>query len=185
MKNTVDIDFDGINIYALFTVKASKVGTIILSIMILAVVTVIAIGISMIEKSEIATFIFPLIIITFIAVILPLRYLLWNIYGKENLIINTKTISFNYDYGIIRTNLKIIHHENLATKFIPFRTENSKEIGYLAFYNYREQDNLPELIHQTTIAIESERIEEIVSLMKALFNTELVESIDYSDYTVN
>ncbi len=182
MNNTVDINFDGINVYAFFSVKPNKVRMTILSIIIIVIVIALITGISFIRKSEITMFIFPIIIITFIAVILPLRILLWGVFGKETLIINTKTISFNYDYGIIRTNLKTIHHNNLATSFVPQRNENNKKVGYLAFYNYREKDNLPELIHQTTILIESDKIEEIVSRIQKLFYSEYVDNIDYIDY---
>src|ERR1700761_486593 len=48
-----------------------------------------------------------LTILSLIIGFMVLRYSLWNIYGEENLIINTKSLSYQHGYGFFRTGYKI------------------------------------------------------------------------------
>lgn len=126
-----------------------------------------------------------ILILFILFIFLPIRFLAWNLFGKESLIVNTKTISYCYDYGIIRTNLKTIHYDRLGTGFLSNRKDNEKEFGNLIFYNYNKDNNLPEVIHQTSVLIELEKLKEIDLLIQIIFENEFNEKHGFTAYSLN
>ncbi len=185
MKNTIEIKTDGINVYAKLGVKANMIGKIILFILLGLVFLILGFGASMTEQKEVGTLILPLLILLTLIIAFPVRYLIWNIYGVENLVVNTKTISYNYDYGIIRTNLKTINFYRLGTGIQTVQKEKGIEKGHLIFYNYREADNLPEVIHETTILIETEKIRELDLAIQTIFDNEIKENPSDLNFSLN
>ncbi|WP_445452930.1 hypothetical protein [Flavobacterium sp. 25HG05S-40] len=185
MRNTVNKHNDGINFYATFNVKANTFGKVVLSIMILILMTVFIFVVSTITKDDIREMLFPMIVIFVLILAFPVRYLLWNFFGKETLIVNAKTISFCYDYGILKTNLKTIHFDRLGTGFQIIREENDIEIGKLIFYNYRVKDNLPEVIHQTSVLLDNIDINEIDLEISNLFVNEFNDRNGFIPYSEN
>ena len=176
MRNRVNIKSDGINVYAELTVKADAAGKIIVTTLILTFMALVTIGLSTLKQEEIGSIIIPIALLLGLIIAFPVRFLIWNMFGKEYLVINTKTISYNYDYGLIRTNLKTIKFNRLGTDFEEGQSKNGMKQGYLVFYNYREEDNLPEIIHKTTILTDYDNIrkldQEIHSIFESGFNTE-------------
>jgi hypothetical protein len=185
MKNTIEIKTDGINVYAKFGVKANRIGKIILIILLALVFLILGFGASLVEEKDIGKLIIPLLILLTLIIAFPVRYLIWNMYGKENLVVNTKTISYNYDYGIIKTNLKTINFHRLGTGIQTVQIENGIEKGHLFFYNYREEDNLPEVIHETTILIETEKIHELDTAIRTIFENETKDMPGSLNFSLN
>lgn len=185
MNNTIEIKSDGINVYATLTVKAKKAGKISLTILVFLFLTSLILIISTLDKSDVKEAIFPILILSAIFIFIPVRYLIWNLFGKENIIINTKTINYYYDYGIIRTSLKTINHDKLGTGFLPNRTENEKEIGKMLFYNYNKDNNLPELIHETAVLVELDKLKEIDTLLQTIYENEFHEKHGFVGYSLN
>jgi len=185
MKNTIEIDTDGINVYAKLGVKANMIGKIILIILLALVFLILGFAATLTDEEEIGKLIIPLLIILTLIIAFPVRYLIWNIYGKENLVVNTKTISYNYDYGIIKTNIKTINFHRLGTGIETVQKENGIEKGHLIFYNYREADNLPEVIHETTILIETEKIHELDMAIRTIFENETKEMPNNLNFSLN
>lgn len=180
MKNIIQKHSDGINLYSIFKVEASKTGKIILSICIIILLVVFVLVISTIEKQYIASAVLPILIFSGFMIIFPVRYLIWNLYGKENLIVNTKSISYFYDYGFFKTNLKTIFFYKLGTGFQFVREDEEGEKGRLLFYNYNKESNLPELIHQTSVLLDLVDVSEIDLEIKSLF--EKPENADSNFY---
>lgn len=91
---------------------------------------------------------------------------------KEILLITTKSISYQYDNGIIKTNLKTITYNRLGTGFEKTKDHNGKMKGYLSFYDYDSQTNLRELIHQIIVLLELEKVAQLDSEISKMFVTE-------------
>lgn len=185
MRNLVVKYDDGINFYATFSVKANVTGKVILSTMILILLTMYFFVASTITKEDLREMLFPMILISALIIFFPIRYLLWNLFGKETLIVNTKTVSYRYDYGILKTNLKTVHFERLGTGFQIIKEENEIESGKLLFYNYRGEDNLPEIIHQTSVLLDTIDIQEINMEISKIFANEFNEKNDFIPYSEN
>lgn len=185
MRNIVHKHNDGINFYATFQVKANPVGKVVLSLMLLVLMTVYIFVVSTITKNDLRETLFPMILVFVLILLFPVRYLLWNLFGKETLIVNTKTISYRYDYGIIRTNLKTIPFDRLGIGFHVERIENTMEHGKLLFYNYRKEDHLPVLIHQTSVLLDTIDRNEIDLEISSLFMHEGSENNGFFPYSEN
>jgi len=185
MKNTVEKHSDGINIYAEFSVKSNPIGKIILIILVFVLIVFFVLVFSTIDVYTIGKSIFPIVIMAFFLLVIPIRYLVWNLYGKENLIINSKTISYNYDYGIIKTNLKTLPFNILGTGIELIREDNGIRKGRLIFYDYREKDHLPEVIHYTSILVNLEEVKELDKEISKLFLDEFNQVRGFLPFSAN
>lgn len=185
MKNLIKIDTDGINLYVTLKVMANPIGLTILGAMILGVVAILFTLFSGIDNQEIGKYLLPILFITILFVFLPLRYLCWNIWGTENLTINTKIVSAYYDYGFITTNPKVVNFQILGTGYEKVSEDNKGELGKLLLYNYRDEDDLPELIYETTILIDKEEIEALDSQITALFERTYLRKHGFIGYSLN
>ena len=180
MKNTLDIHTDGINIYATFKIQANFIGKFILIVFICLILALLGIGSKYSGEDQNSDLIPFLIVILSLLIAFPLRYLVWNISGSEYLIINTKSISYNYDYGIFRTNLKTKTFSRLATEIVTEQVNNHIKKGHLRLYEYSETNNLPQVIHETTILIENEKIEDLITQIWDLFENEEIKRLSFS-----
>ncbi len=185
MKNRIDISTDGINAYANIEVGASKIGVRMLSILLIVEIILVVGLLSQIKSEEAISLIIPMVIGLVIFVGLPFKYLLWNLYGKEELIVNSKSISWAYNYGFFKTNLKTVNYDRLGTGYERVRGENEEEVGRLVFYNYRGEDNVPELIHQTTVLLGKDEIEEFDNQISNVFANEFLNKNGFIPFSTN
>lgn len=185
MKNRINISTDGINAYAKIEVNASKIGIQILTFFVFAEIIVFLVLLIQIKPEEVVSMIIPVLIVLVIFVGLPLKYLLWNLYGNEELIVNTKSISWSYYYGFFKTNLETVKYDRLGTGYEKVRGENEEEVGRLIFYNFREEDNLPELIHQTTVLLNKDEIKEFDNKISDIFANEFLNKNGFIPFSTN
>ncbi|WBV60775.1 hypothetical protein PFY12_01330 [Chryseobacterium camelliae] len=108
----------------------------------------------------------------------PLKYALWNVFGKETLVINRKSISYQYDYGFIRNNLTTTTYQNLSTHFQNFLIDKEKTLGKIHFYEEDEKTGLPNIFHITSIYITQSQYEIIIEEIKSLF-------LQYEPFSMN
>lgn len=180
MNNTIDINNDGINVYATLNVKANRTGKIALFAVIVVFSSVFIFIGSSVKTEDGKSLLFPFVLIFLLVSIIPIGYFIWNLFGNESLIVNSKTISYQYNYGIFKTNLKTINYEVLGVSFARIRTENETELGKLIFYNYREKDNLPDFVHQTSVLLPKEDLKRLENEISGLFSQEKPDFIPYS-----
>lgn len=185
MKNRIHISSDGINAYATIKVNASKTGIRILSILLIVELVLITWLFSQATYKDILEMIIPLLIIMVLFVGLPAKYLLWNLYGTEELIVNTKSISWRYNYGFYQTNLKIVKYNKLGIGYEKVRETGNGEIGRLVFYNYRKDDNLPELIHQTSVLLSMDELEKFDKKILDIFENEFYNKNNFIPFSLN
>lgn len=185
MKNKASIHFNGINVSVELNVQSKLIGKIALASLILLVLLFLGYILNSLEEKEIIKAIFPILIISFFIIYFPVRYLLWNLFGKEMLVVTRKTIAFSYDYGIVSTNLKTISFNNLATKIEIVKEIDNIKLGKLVFINYNEADDLPEFLYETSILIPSEKLEKIDQFISDLFYVEEDNSVIISEIYLN
>jgi hypothetical protein len=185
MKNKIYTNTDGVNVYARIDVNASKPGIYILVILLITAFILFTIVLSQMPPEEITSMAIPLLLMLILCIGLPTKYLLWNLFGSEELIVNSKSVSWSYDYGFFRTNKKTYKFDRLGTGFESVRGTLDNELGKLVFYNYREEDNLPELIHETTLLLQRKDIEELDDLIRDIFTDEFLDSGGYVPFSAN
>lgn len=105
-----------------------------------------------------------LIFIYLIAVILfPIKYAIWNVFGKAILILNKKSISHQYNFGFISNNLNSApYSDGLTISFEDLLIDKEEKFGKIYFYEDDEITGLPKLIHNRSIRISEDTYELIV-----------------------
>lgn len=185
MKNRIEISSDEKNVYANIKVNASNVGIRILTGFIVLEILIFLVLLSQIKSDDVISMLFPILMISIVFIGLPLRYLLWNKYGSEALIVNSKSVSWSYDYGFFRTNRQTVNYHMLATDYEKIRDQDGVEVGKLIFVNYREEDDLPEIIHQTTVLLSKYEIAELEREIGELLSNELFDKNGIVPFSLN
>ncbi len=180
MNNTAEIKTDGINVYVTSKIQANSFGKIALTLLNTGLLIFYGWFVSTIEQNEAGKMFIPVILLFGAFIYLPWRYWFWNFYGKEHIIINTKTISLINDYGIIRTNPKTIPHFQLATNYEFVREINEKPYGRLHFISYNPETNLPEEVYQTTILLVKDDLDKIRDNITLVFENEQLNRQQFS-----
>jgi hypothetical protein len=184
MRNKCHIRKDGVCLYVTTEVKAESIGKIILLLLNLIIfIGICAIMVS-VEEQNIGRSLLGLIIFSILLFYTLGRYTLWNFFGKEIFIINTKTISVQYDYGFFLTALDTKPLNHLSYEYCKMREEKGEETGKLLFYSYNEQE-LPELIFGLTLPVDKGQTEEIIYSIKELYNDRFVEKFNFPYQSLN
>lgn len=103
--------------------------------------------------------------------ILISKLVLWNIFGKELIILNTKSVSYQRSYGIIETNLRTQPFQHLRIASVVTKENSGMEYSKLQFYNYNEH-GLPELLLESSIALPEQYIAAIFQHANNMFAPE-------------
>lgn len=164
MQNIYSKRYDGVNLYLEFTVKTKLIGKLVLSLFILlcfVVIIYLTISAAKDDNNYYSEFITPALIFTLVLIAFPVRYLIWNCYGKEFLILNTKSLSYYYSYRFLETNVntKLINDLSIAIETV--KENEDGKYGRLVFYNVNETTNLQEFIFQTSVLLKYEDLEQI------------------------
>jgi hypothetical protein len=183
--NNFEIKNDGINVYVTFFVNSHPVGKILLTIFVVFLIGLLFYLPSTFSKEEISDYIFPFIIFGIIVFVFPFRYLLWNLFGKENLIISTKSLSYYRDYGVYRTNLKTLNHNRLGTGFECSRTYDNVKYGNLVFEKYNDETDVPEHLYTTSVVLNFESIEKIDKEISKIYEIKMDEELGFHPVSLN
>ncbi|MCQ6960995.1 hypothetical protein [Mucilaginibacter aquariorum] len=102
------------------------------------------------------------------------KYSLWNFYGKENLIINTKTISYQHDYGFFKPAYTVVpFNKILNLQVAPAKPIENKEL-LVKFSSYND-DDLPIEIYTISLSIPEEDVRRLNTLVKQLFADKMAD----------
>jgi len=166
--NDLKFSYDGVCVYVTTTVKAGITAKIILSF-----INLVLLGI-------IIFFTFEHIVIASIVFsgfeLLVIKYTLWNLFGEERLIINTKSLNYQQHYGFFTTSL---HTINFNKKIIirPYEEVFEADVKYSKFlFESYDENNLPVVIYHTVLNITEEDFVKLVRQIDQLFLDEMVTS---------
>lgn len=185
MNNTINIRSDGINVYAELRVKANLIGKVILSLLVTFLFVFFSFIFLNLNPEELGPAILGILVVAIFFIGIPTKFLIWNLFGKEYLIVNTKSISYQYDYGIFRTKLKTINYHRLGTGFEKHKINKEITKGYLIFYNYNAENDLPEVVHQTTVLVEDDKIKLLDNEINRVFENEFNNQNGFIPYSAN
>ena len=185
MHNSFKIENNGINVFITLVVKSHSIGKLLTSLAVLAIIGFYIYIASTITKEEISTYIFPLLIGGIVILVLPVRYLLWNLFGQENIIVNTKSISYYRNYGIYSTNLKTKIHDRLTIGFEWTRTFDEIKYGNLIFEKTNEENDLPEHLYTTSVELTFENLTQIQDEIIKLYAVDEEGEFDFFSISLN
>lgn len=102
-------------------------------------------------------------------VVLPWWYLIWNTYGKEHLLITTKSITHQLDHGFVLLRPKTHLHRELLVDLDLRDPGAPRSMGSLVFARLNERTGIPEEIMRTTILLRSEDLSSIRAAIARLY----------------
>jgi len=185
MKNDIFINSDGINVFIEIHVKSKLIGKIIMSIIMLLLLFCYFAFLIMIDAKDIGSILVPFFIISIVLIVFPLRYLFWNLFGIEYIVVNTKTISFAYSYGILTTKYKTIKFNRLASGFDTSKLYNETLHGTLFFQDFDLETNLPINIFETSVIIPYSELSKIDNEIRKVFYNEFLYENQFIPFSLN
>lgn len=183
MENNCLIKTDGVCLYVSTEVRAERTGKLMLLVLNLLIWTGIVALIANVEDRAIGEALLLLLIMGVIRHYTLGKYTLWNFFGKESFI-NTKSFSYQHDYGFYRTNLTTKDFTRLRVEYRNLREEKGTLSGKLFFFHYNERE-LPELLFETTLLIPQKYAECIIAGINELFADRMAEKYQFPYPSLN
>lgn len=90
-------------------------------------------------------------------ILFPTKYAWWNVFGTEILIINDKSISYQYDFGLIQSQLISKPYKDLTINLENLIINDNNYFGKIYFFEEDELTGLKKVLHQTSIYISNEQ----------------------------
>jgi hypothetical protein len=166
----VKIDHDGVNVHLLIEVESSRIAKV-------ALFCVLAIGFALLGIA-IAEWLLGLLIAAALWLALFGWISLWNLFGKELLIINTKSLSYQHTYGFYVTPLETKRiYRAMNISLIPTTEKPGKPLYNLVFESFNSND-LPEELYRTALPITAEELEKLKSYLRRVYIEKV--NIDFS-----
>ncbi len=180
--NKSKIEFNGINLYITLESEVKKWVRIVLVSANIIIFSLIIFGMLSVPENEVADFILPIFGFSVIILLTLTRTTIWNVFGKEYLMINHKSFNYQKSYGILTTNLKSIKTDfGISLYFEDELSYTDKQLGAISFYRYNEI-YVEELIYKTTIKSDIETFNKVNSALEDIYKNadskELTEEIN-------
>jgi hypothetical protein len=168
---------DGICIYILLQIKNELKGKIVV---LLAHLLILAIFIFAVIEG-----IVPLAIISLFIEGYLIKYTLWNLYGSETLIINTRTIAYHYNYGFFKTvPVTCIINKRLMLLSSSVDEELENRQLNVSLVSYNDLD-LPVEIHQLSMAIPEADANKLSVYIEQIFLDKLSNDFSMPEINLN
>jgi hypothetical protein len=106
---------------------------------------------------------------------------LWAFWGKENLIINTKSLSYQHDYGFFKTRYTV---KSIHARLIVISQKTDDEVR-CSFVSYQESNDLPLEIYSMTLPISEKECERINTLIEELYVDRLSDDYEFPYINLN
>jgi hypothetical protein len=175
--NDLKINYDGICIYATTKLRPGTAGKFIL--FLFNIVFIIAIIMFCIEGAGAGAIVF------LAAEFFILRYSLWNLYGEERLIINSRSISYQHHYGFFNGPFHTISfNRRITISSYEEVIEGHQTYVKFLFKSYNK-NNLPDVIYQSVLHINKTDFEKLLKNFDQLFVDEMVESYEMPKIFMN
>ncbi|WP_199137425.1 hypothetical protein [Pedobacter sp. ASV12] len=157
------INADIFNVYIRSSVSTNRYVKVLFTLFNLgAFVTLLWLAISM-QKDGPAPLIFLLPLIYFFSLG---KYLIWNIFGEEIIIVNVTHVSYQHSYGLWKTKLKTEKYSLIEAW--PVDETQTEEDVKLWFGSYQKETKLRETVFQSTIAIKASEWLSVYNLLSEI-----------------
>lgn len=170
MHNVAEIHNDGVSVYfnsAVIPKKSARIILIIINLLVLMLYIALLLGIAGELKGGGLVSIF-VIIPTLYAITLG-KSTLWNLYGKEHIIISTNTITSYRDYGFFKTGIKQYPYKKLYYE-IEIQRED-KDLSTIHFINHTET-GVPVILFSSAVFVPTNKLHELVEQLNVVFAIE-------------
>jgi len=169
---------DGVCVYVSAKVSNPILGKIAL---VIADAMILSVAILAIKIRIPGLLLFSMLPLFFLA-----KYTLWNFFGRETLIINTKSFSYQHDYGVIKMAFVTKKIANkIIVKALPVETDDTENPLQLSFISYHKENDIPFEVYHTSLYFSEKEAIYINSLIQQLFIDELSKNNEFPAVYLN
>lgn len=170
MQNVAEVHNDGVSVYfnsAVIPKKSARIILIIINIIVLSLYAALLWGVAGSLKG--GEFVTLFVIIPIVYAVSLGKSTLWNLYGKEHIIISTNTITSYRDYGFFKTGIKQYSYKKLYYE-IEIQRED-KDLSTINFINHTET-GVPVILFASTVYVPTNKLHELVEQLNVVFAIE-------------
>ena len=172
VKSSNLIFSDGTCVYATFESDLKPISKWMLLLLNVVAYSGLIISFSLMTASDRITFLFPTLIMIGLLLATLTKTTLWNIYGRESIIISTKSVSYYRDYGWFTSQKKTEEFQiKLLLHFKEEGVKDQESMGLLHIVTHDEQD-FPITIFESNIKTEKAQFSKLCKLVKQLFTVD-------------
>ncbi len=165
---------DGINVHATFRSRVNKRVKFALVAANVLLYGLLIWGISQIPANELNTFIFVIFGLPFLLFFTVTRYTLWNLFGTETIIINTKSFSYKHDFGWFGLPLKTYPTSNGIRYGIQDDFMENGKLYVSIYFEFYDENNLPQKLYTTALRTEITSFHKICDFIDDIYRQEEV-----------
>lgn len=170
MKDILELRTDGVNLYLTLKVRPNYYGIFITILLIILLLLVPIFAFSNHEGKEMGSLFFGLVIMPIAGIIFLLKTLFWNLFGVEHLVLNSKTFSYQYEYGFFVTQEKTQKVTKLIFDFEETKETEEFQYGYVHLFDFDEETDLQNHIYKFNQLISEEDFDDLVFYYSQLVN---------------
>ena len=177
MKKPVSLIYtDGVCVYISVNVSNPVIGKVALILADLMLLCPVIIGIT--------EGILALILLSGVFFLFLLKYTLWNFWGQENIIISTKSVSYQQNYGLFKTGYTT---KTIFNRLVIDYLDDGNEPGCVncRFITYGETNHIPFEIYQMIFPINLKDARKIGELLDKLFIDQLSDGFGMPHISLN
>lgn len=137
----------------------------------------------MLPTGALMNWLFALMALAFL-IYFPIRYVVWQLYGVERIIIDTQKITYSYDYGIMRSKQGEIPYRVLGLGYQKQRGRPN-ECGNLIFYNYQLEEESVETLLATSVWVHPDLLVTLDERIHELFVKEKLKDFNFPPFCLN
>lgn len=165
--NLVSVHSDGICIYLTIKVRNALFPKVLLVFFNMLLLTAI--------MAAVYYWIPVLLLVVAITEVFLGRYTLWNLFGRELIMFNTKALTYQHDYGFFKTKtVTCTMGKLLNCKAVATVRERKVILQYLEFSSYDGND-LPYVLYQVALPVQERDTRLLLQLIDKLYVSKLAE----------
>lgn len=153
MRNEAEIRSDGTQVYLISRVRANLPGKLVLTIVNIAILVTYIYFLSYMQKHHIRAYLVPAAVAFVVLIFFPWRWWFWSFFGKECVTISADSLSYYYNYGIVKTRVDAIPHLRLTIKYKHVKTIGNEQYGRLRFISLNRDNAQHQEIYHTSIVL--------------------------------
>lgn len=114
------------------------------------------------------------------------RYTLWHLFGEEYVVINRKSISYQYRYGLFQTHIQTIHLHRPVMYYELTQSKNKQfPVGIFHIINHDPDTLLPREVFKSTIAVNERSLQAVIQSASSLRVNDVCEEHNFPGLCMN
>ncbi len=171
MHNSAEVSSDGSSVFLISVVKPKKYAQAILIVLfIIALILYVSAIVHTLNSNPTGGAILAVFVLFPATILFPIsKYLFWNLYGKEEIVVSENTINYRRSYGVLTTNWHTKKYKPLYYNIIKQDMDN--DLSIIEFGGKTTRD-VPVSIFKSSVKTPTRQIVKLTQEIKKIFPIE-------------